>query len=122
MLRTNGVEVRAMAAKRVWRSQGFWEAAVVAQCESGLSVVAFCERRSLSVQTFYNWRRRLQGTATAAAVQPTFVPVCVVDVQSDAPCPEPLEVVVGLRRIVVRNGFDVTTLQQVVAALETLPC
>ena len=38
----------------------FWRAAVDLQRESGLSVVAFCEREGLKAPTFFAWRKKLK--------------------------------------------------------------
>src|SRR5581483_8055480 len=84
--------------ERQWRHWiGEWQA-------SGLSVRAFCQRRGLTVASFYNWRRVLQRRA--AAEPPTFVPVQVVadavPTQASA-----LEVVLADGRSVrVAPGFD----------------
>ena len=37
------------------------------QRQSGLSVAAFCRERSLSIVSFYRWRRELAGTDAAPA-------------------------------------------------------
>ena len=40
--------------------QGFWQAAIRRQAESGLPVARFCKREGLHPVTFYGWRRKLQ--------------------------------------------------------------
>ena len=56
--------------ERQWRGMiGEWQA-------SGLSVRAFCERRGLTVGSFYAWRRVLERRAAGKAA---FVPVQVLD-------------------------------------------
>ena len=98
---------------RQWRSWiGEWQA-------SGLSVRAFCQRRGLTVASFYSWRRVLQRRAAEKA---TFVPVQVlpdaVPTQTSA-----LEVVLTNGRTVrVAPGFDAATLRQLLAVLEGRPC
>jgi hypothetical protein len=87
---------------------------------SGLSVRAFCARHGLATASFYNWRRVLQRRASVE--QPAFVPVQVVTaaVPTEASA---LEVVLSDGRVVrVAPGFDVTTLRQLLAVLEGLPC
>ena len=86
---------------------------------SGLSARAFCERRGLTVASFYAWRRALQRRAAEKA---TFVPVQVlpdaVQTQTSA-----LEVLLPDGRTVrVAPGFDAATLRQVLAVLEGRPC
>ena len=86
---------------------------------SGLSVRAFCQRRGLTVASFYAWRRALQRRAAEKA---TFVPVQVlpdaVQTQTSA-----LEVVLADGRAVrVAPGFDAATLRQLLAVLEGRPC
>jgi hypothetical protein len=99
--------------ERQWRRWiGEWQA-------SGLSVRAFCERRSLTVASFYAWRRVLQQRAAAKAA---FVPVRVVaDTVPDRT--SALEVILADGRAVrVAPGFDAVTLRQLLAVLEGRPC
>jgi hypothetical protein len=99
--------------ERQWRR---W----IDECQtSGLSVRAFCERRGLTVASFYAWRRVLRRRA---AEQAAFVPVQVVPdavpTQTSA-----LEVVLSDGRTVrVAPGFDAATLRQLLAVLEGQPC
>jgi transposase len=99
--------------ERQWRRWiGEWQA-------SGLSGRAFCQRRGLTVASFYAWRRVLQRRAAEKAA---FVPVQVVadavPTQASA-----LEVVLADGRTVrVAPGFDAATLRQLLAVLEGWPC
>ena len=99
--------------ERQWRHWiGEWQT-------SGLSVRAFCDRRGLTVASFYAWRRVLERRAAEKA---TFVPVQVlpdaVQTQTSA-----LEVVLADGRTVrVTPGFDAATLRQLLAVLEGRPC
>jgi len=99
--------------ERRWRCWvGEWQA-------SGLSLRAFCQRRGLTIASFYAWRRVLQRRAAEKAA---FVPVQVVadavPTQASA-----LEVVLADGRAVrVAPGFDVATLRQLLAVLEGRPC
>lgn len=43
------------------------------QRQSGLSVAAFCRERSLSIESFYRWRRELAGTDAAPAGSAGFI-------------------------------------------------
>jgi hypothetical protein len=99
--------------ERQWRRWiGEWQT-------SGLSVRVFCERRGLTVASFYAWRRVLQRRAAEKAA---FVPVQVV---AD-PVPtrtSALEVVLTDGRTVrVAPGFDGATLRQLLSVLEGRPC
>ena len=99
--------------ERQWqRWIGEWQA-------SGVSVRAFCQRRGLTVASFYAWRRVLQRRDAERA---RFVPVQVladaVPTQATA-----LEVVLSDGRTVrVAPGFDAATLRQLLAVLEGRPC
>ena len=99
--------------ERQWRRWiGEWQT-------SGLSVRAFCQRRGLTVASFYAWRRALQRRAAEKA---TFVPVQVlpdaVQTQTSA-----LEVLLPDGRTVrVAPGFDAATLRRLLAVLEGRPC
>ena len=99
--------------ERQWRRWiGEWQA-------SGLSVRAFCQRRGLTVASFYAWRRVLERRAVEQA---KFVPVQVV---ADAVpvLTGNLEVVLADGRVVrVAPGFDAATLRQLLAVLEGRPC
>ena len=100
--------------ERQWRRWiGEWQA-------SGLSVRAFCERRGLTVGSFYVWRRVLERRA---AEEPApFVPVHVV---ADAVSTRTSALGVVLtdgRTVRVAPGFDAATLRQVLAVLEGRPC
>jgi hypothetical protein len=99
--------------ERQWRHWiGEWQT-------SGLSVRAFCDRRGLTVASFYAWRRVLERRAAEKAA---FVPVQVVADAVPAQA-SALEVVLADGRMVrVAPGFDVATLLQLLAVLESRPC
>ena len=89
--------------ERQWRRWiGEWQT-------SGLSVRAFCQRRGLTVASFYAWRRVLrQRAAEKAAFVPVQVMADAVPAQTSA-----LEVVLADGRAVrVAPGFDAATLRQ----------
>ena len=99
--------------ERQWRHWiGEWRA-------SGLSPRAFCERRGLTVASFYAWRRVLQRRdAEKAAFVPVQVLADPVPTQTST-----LEVVLTDGRTVrVAPGFDAATLRQLLAVLEGRPC
>lgn len=58
-----------------------WRERLVAQAQSGLSALAYCEQEGLSSQSFYAWRRRLQRGKTNQP-PPLFVPVELAAVSS----------------------------------------
>jgi hypothetical protein len=99
--------------ERLWRRWiGEWQT-------SGLSARAFCQRRRLTVASFYAWRRVLQRRDAEKAA---FVPVQVV---ADAVADRASAVEVVLtdgRTVRVAPGFDTATLRQVLAVLEGRPC
>jgi hypothetical protein len=129
---------RDRTKERHWRRQ------VAAWRRSGQSVRAYCESEGVSEASFYSWRRVLAerealedtgtlqagdrvedraaatgGRGRAAAVSP-FVPVRLVE---DATATAAVEVVLRGGRVVrVAAGFAASTLREVVAALEDLPC
>jgi hypothetical protein len=108
--------------QRSSNKEQFWRTTVQQWRASGLSVRAFCARRSLSEPSFYAWRRTLQESDAA---QVRFVPVQVV-AQQTAPAADgasaaadTLELVLdGGRRLRVRPGFDGPTLTRLLALLE----
>jgi hypothetical protein len=101
------------------RKERQWRRWIAEWQGSGLSVRAFCERRRLSVASFYAWRRVLQRRAVEQAA---FVPVQLL---ADA-VPHrasALEVILADGRAVrVAPGFDAATLRQLLAVLEGRPC
>src|SRR5262249_1694449 len=99
--------------ERQWRRWiGEWQA-------SGLSVQAFCQRRGLTLSSFYAWRRMLQRRdAEKSAFVPVQVVADAVPTQSSA-----LEVVLPDGRTVrVGPGFDAAPRRQLLAVLEGRPC
>ena len=108
---------------------------------SGQSVNAFCRTHGLSRPLFYAWRGILaerdaaaaaaaaaprSNVPTPAAASPAFVPI---HVRADSPAevnpPEEacLEVLLTGQRVVrIRPGFDVATLQRLLAVLEPPEC
>jgi len=125
--------------ERTWRSHiRQWK-------QSGQTQAEFCRGRHLSLSTFRWWRSELnrrdrqEGPRSRAAPEkrngkskPTspgpslsFVPVQVVEPAAENPQggPSCLEIVLrGGRRIVLGTSFDAGVLEQVVAALERIPC
>lgn len=59
----------------------FWQQILDEHSKSDLSVNAFCSQKSLSVQSFYQWKRRLR-LRVADAPSPTLVPVRIVPAES----------------------------------------
>src|SRR5262245_15576524 len=101
------------------QKEGLWRRWIGEWQASGLSVRTFCQRRGLTIASFYAWRRVLQRRDAERA---TFVPVQVL---SDAGPTQAsaLEVVLTDGRTVrVAPGFDVATLRQLLAVLEGRPC
>jgi hypothetical protein len=89
---------------------GRWREVLRRQARSGLSVAAFCRRFRISQASFYAWRRKLRDAGTFAEVR--LAPDAVLSAGA-------MELVLaGGRRIVVRPGFDRTTLLALVDALE----
>ncbi len=55
----------------------FWQQVLEEYRQSNLSVAAFCSQKSLSVQSFYQWRRKLQPDHQVRDVQ-NLVPVRII--------------------------------------------
>lgn len=114
----------------------FWRRAFKDWRRSGLSVLKFCDWRSLSEASFYAWRRELAIRDREAAARrespvngpatniPQFLPVQVVaDATLDSGASRILEVRLpsGVR-LRIPAGFDRQALTDVLAVLETRPC
>ncbi len=54
-----------------------WQQVLEEYRQSNLSVAAFCSQKSLSVQSFYQWRRKLQPDHQVRDVQ-NLVPVRII--------------------------------------------
>jgi hypothetical protein len=104
----------------------YWRDSIRRWQRSGQTIRDFCRERGLSEVSFHAWRRTIArrdeqaGSATASERGPVFVPLRVAATVAAAP----LELVLGSGRIVrVSPGFDVATLQTLLAALEEQrPC
>ena len=48
------------------RNRGEWEQIVKEQAESGYSAKKFCQERAIGLASFYQWRRRMKGLASAS--------------------------------------------------------
>jgi hypothetical protein len=48
----------------------FWQLALEAQGESGLSVAAFCRREGLSEAAYYYWRRKIEAVVGSPVPRP----------------------------------------------------
>ena len=105
----------------------FWRAAVELQRESGLSVVAFCEREGLKAPTFFAWRKKLKDESQPSSnvTGGGFATLKVVDdsaddsaVHSAAPRGGIVELISPCGIIArVREQADAATLRRVVVAL-----
>jgi transposase len=101
------------------RKEQQWRRWIAQWRASGLSVRDFCDRRGLTVASFYAWRRVLERRAAEkAALVSVQVVADAVPAQTSA-----LEVVLTDGRTVrVTPGFDAGTLRQLLAVLEGRPC
>ena len=106
-------KVRDEGKERLWRR-------LIEEWRDGTeSVRAFCERRGVSEQSFYGWRRELWKRD---AETPTFVPVRVIADEATAEAGGLEVVLAGGRRVRVGRGFDAATLRRLLAVLEEQPC
>ena len=86
---------------------------------SGESTAEFARRHGLNEERLRRWLRQL-AELDGRSGQPTFAPVRLVE-----RVPERrggIEIVVGTRVVRVAAGFCPETLQEVLAALETVAC
>src|SRR4051794_28069551 len=101
---------RDLGRERCWRAtMARWRA-------SGLSIRAFCRRRSLTESAFHFWRRELRlresAEATAVPESPTFVPVTVIPTATVA-----VEVRCPSGHVVTLSACDASLLKSLFAAL-----
>jgi transposase-like protein len=97
-----------------------WRELIRQQQDSGLSIARFCDRHCVAVSTFFFWRRKLEDLAAPTFVEltPAVEPPVSIQRASESESRLPIELQLRCGTIVrVREGFDVTTLRQVVEAL-----
>jgi transposase-like protein len=63
----------------------FWQQVFKEFEESKLSVAEFCKQKELSLQSFYQWRRRFKSQQDAPTGTHTLIPVTIV------PSPQPVK-------------------------------
>ena len=83
---------------------------------SGLTRQQFCSRNQVATNTFHRYMQRYAGRIENNRAGQQLVPVEIID--SVAPRAEVEVVLARGHRVEVGKGFDATTLQQVVSALE----
>lgn len=97
---------------------------IEAQASSGLTTAAYERDNGIGDGRLWWWRQKL-AQAKPQPEASAFVPVQVNSAKQsrDEVGTGYIEVRVGPRRVLrVRPGFDTTTLQKLVAALEQVPC
>ncbi len=100
-----------MATRDEWaRRVKRWEA-------SGLDAAAFAAREGLAAKSLVWWRWKLRSMPAAAAPEPRFVPVRVVDSAAGRSATNAaIEIALPNGRVVrVSPGFDPAALEQVLA-------
>lgn len=103
------------SSKRSSRAE-FWQQALQQFTDSKLSVADFCSQNGLSVQSFYQWKRKLQPSVRSSAS--AVVPVRIIP---DTPVPSPQMI-----QIMTPSGFAIrvdsslppTQLTRLIAAVE----
>ncbi len=111
-----------------------WDAVLRDFRNSGLTHVAFCQRRGIPLHTFRRrlYQARTSETAsrraepsTAPGPGPGFLPVTVLadPPRTDSTPHQPLELILPHgRRLAVAPGFDADTLRRLLTVLEEPPC
>jgi hypothetical protein len=109
----------------------FWRTVFAQWQHSGLTGRDFCSAHRLKEASFYSWRRELarRDQQTAVAVSPGLPPspppqpaFLQFYVDPDVASPAVEVVLVHGRRLLVRPGFDVDLLRQVLRVLEEPAC
>lgn len=87
-----------------------WREAIAEQEQSGLPVREFCQRRGVSEQSFYTWRRRVREKEP--------VRFALVETDRSKTASEPLELVLRSgERLRIGFGVDAATLRTVLEVL-----
>lgn len=99
--------------------EGYYEALLDEQEESGLSVAAFAEEAGLSAATLYSWRRRLGRSATRARGSNGLLEVCVSgDEGSGEASGRMILTVAGETRIELEADFVESALERLLGVLD----
>lgn len=103
------------SSKRSSRAE-FWQLVLQQFDESKLSVADFCSQKGLSVQSFYQWKRKLLPTDRTALN--AVVPVRIIP-SNPAPLPRPIQIMTPSGfAIRVDSSMSSTQLTQLIAAIE----
>lgn len=97
----------------------FWQRIVSEQPRSGLSVLAWCEKRGVSAPSFYVWRQRLaKRDAERKRRRPQLLPVEIIPSAADETA-SALEIELPNQvRVHVRLGCKLELLRQVLTMLQ----
>jgi len=102
--------------KKTRHGQEYWKRHVTGWQQSGLTRAAYCEKHSLSLQTFAYWRKRLKtNTPAVTLVQ---IPAKMSPLQSES-SPLRIEFSNGVT-IVTPDGFNESTLASVIEVVRRL--
>lgn len=111
------ISLRGGASRR-----DYWQAVLVRQAESGLSIKAFCTRARISYQSYFLWQRKFRDEPVGLQGEVTFSPVTVVAQAGSGA----IEIVLSQdRRVLVHGPVDRQVLADVLAVLSTVeaePC
>ena len=89
-----------------------WRGLLADQRQSGLTVVDWCRKRGIQMNTFYGWRKRL--AAEPVPTSPQFITVAL----AAEPPPAGLTLMVGHVSVEINPGFDRNLLADVLGVLE----
>ncbi len=70
----------------------FWLSLLAEKDQSGLSVAEFCKEKDVSLQSFYQWKRRLQQPGGSVSKASSLLPVRVVP-PANPPLPSTIQIV-----------------------------
>lgn len=106
----------SMKEKSNIEQQQFWQMAMEAHQESGLSIAAFCKKEGIAEAAYYYWRRKLAGGVSKAKEKssPEFLEVVLPRSNNAA-----LELVFSSGNTLrINPGADHKILSQVLSALK----
>jgi hypothetical protein len=122
---SNRSRLQRVLASSYWRAEDAEQVLAIWR-RSNLSMAAFARKHGLVRARLVRWQRRLKSQlpeSKAVAFHPVRVVMRPNDLTTEPATAPAVELVLTCgRRVAVRRGFDVVTLEELVRVVESWPC